>query len=71
MQTLLFTLRTKLDPVKQPVSYIKHSTSVNATPGKTQQSKQQRTALKIAMYFSPRKKVSGLQLIELGLNLAA
>lgn len=59
MQTLLFTFRTKLDPVKQSISYIKHFTSVNATQGKTQQSKQ-RSALEIGMYFSPRKSIMSI-----------
>lgn len=63
MQTLLFTFRTKLDPVKQSISYIKHFTSVNAN-----ESKKHKSALKIAMYFSPRKTIMSITYtwIELG-----
>lgn len=60
MQTLLFTFRIKLDPVKQSISYIKHFTSVNATRSKRQQSKEQKSALKISMYFSPRKSIMSI-----------
>lgn len=53
---MLFTFRTKLDIVKQSISYIKHFTSVNAAQDRTLQRQQQRSALKIAMHFFSQKK---------------
>lgn len=55
MQTMLFTFSTKLDIVKQSISYIKHFTSVNAAQDRTLQ-RQQQSALKIAMHFFSQKK---------------